>query len=433
MARKSPQRRPPLQSALAAAYTAAALEHPGIAPREDDLAAAFDTAIGVEMSPAKRALLLHSLPSVQDIGEGALRAVHQHDEKAPRSPSAKKAVAEALSIAHLDALPPNMWRACLSWVLREEGYRVDLDSSASDPDTVVWRGDDLAGSSATIIGLRRSLTSPLSEADVRHAGDIGAGSALAAVQRLILLSNAPTTLGARLAATRQGMTLCDRAYLQDALQRAATSQAREQAQAQSESVARSRVAHEVHTVTGKALEGAVTLLVQSPTVPRATGRAALDMAIRALKSVTQQSEQAFAVWDTLIAEISAGYGDAPTGSGALDIRRDTAQWRDLTVRAKHLGDALRQVFVQLATCPAEGEFGYTAWRQAVTEELQTRCVACMARLSVVAPEHWEDYDHARPVARLEEAERAATAATRAMARRVKAYAQVAQLVGPSAS
>jgi hypothetical protein len=113
----------------------------------------------------------------------------------------------------------------------------------------------------------------------------------------------------------------------------------------------------------------------------------------------------------------------------LPLLADESAFASLRERAAHLGSALSAALRAVAATLDDGEMGYDAWRAAVVEETRLRCAALAARLRVLEPAQWAEFDAARSPTREAEALEAETAARYASARADKAQSQVTQLAG----
>jgi len=339
-------------------------------------------------------------------------------------PPARKA-GDALTVAHLAALTPELWRACVSWLLEGEGHRVERTPEGEDAD--VWHVAD-GERVGVALGLRPPGGRLLAGGDVRRAAALAAGMPGG---RAMLVSPAEASDEARAAAGELGVVLWDGVALRERLAWLTTAHSTEEARAQGEAKERAAAASRARAQMVKSLDQAASALEAPAAGGRVAGRAALDAAVADLRAVRQSAERAFLAWETLVADWLAAFAERPTRANELAIAADATRLRELRERAVHLGKALQGALSRLAKTPADGEMGYGAWRQALAEEYAARCASLRARIEAVDPAAWEDFDRARSTEARQRAERAARDAAYAAARAGKAYAQLAELVGAS--
>ncbi|MGO8949277.1 MAG: hypothetical protein ACLQUY_16830, partial [Ktedonobacterales bacterium] len=157
---------------------------------------------------------------------------------------------------------------------------------------------------------------------------------------------------------------------------------------------------------------------------KAGSRAALLEAVETISSARMVSTQAFLAWETLATDWNGSFGEHEGRDGSLLITAEQAAFDEIGERAQHLTAVTKQVLEQFQNTPGTGELGYTAWRKAVLEEMVTRCDALRSRISAISPTAWHDFQEARDIRRLQQAEEAATVATYARGRADKALAQL---------
>jgi hypothetical protein len=364
-------------------------------------------------------------------GSGASRAKPVEARRSGKRSSEKHDPPDTLEVEHTSAMTPRIWREFVAWSLGEVGYSVV--ERLTDEEPSVWRAtrDAQPVAALALHPTDEWLAEPraVTTTDVRRAATIASETA---GQRSLLVSSALATEAARNAATELGVTLWDSLALRKRLSQLADAPHQEAAQARNDAKERATVAVKTRAHMLKALDGAKAALRVESAPERATGHAALRSAVEELTAVRQSAEQAFLAWDTLIEDWLAAFAERPTRSGALAFAADVEQFGELRDRAGHLGKALKQTFERLACTPADGEMGYDAWRKALVEEYAARLEACRVRVETVDPTAWEDESKARSAEELARAEQAAQAASYAMARSVKAYARVAELVGVTA-
>ena len=436
---------------------ASALAHatPVTATPADDALAAYAATLGAPLSPAKRALLVASLHGFDAQAAARRLTVAQLAEVArgvgPSADGAGATQDEAdpeeggLTLTRLDAMTDETWRAFAQWLLEREGYAVErLTSAAAAP---VWRGErrgagsmiggtsnganDPAGASSAVVitsAARLPVGWPLEDEAVRRAASTALSETGA---QAILITTASATVGALLEARRLGVRLLDRAALGERLRGLATAYQREQAQAQRETQARAASAVSARERLLTALAAVEVAFVGSGALAAkaVSGRAAVKRAATEAREAQRLASQALLAWETLIGEWQATFGERPARDGSLALLADSATLGELATRGDHLRDALLTAIQRLVTAPADGELGYGAWRQALSEDLLARIQTLRWRVQAVDPDHWQDHAAAHDDDALLEATSATNAATHAAARAQQAYAQLAERVG----
>ncbi|HEX6123291.1 MAG TPA: hypothetical protein VFY89_09020, partial [Ktedonobacterales bacterium] len=97
----------------------------------------------------------------------------ERDSRPARRPRATDDDA-ALTIAHLEAMTPAIWRACAAWLLERAGY--PLDESEERGELLVWRGRREDGA-VLAAALRPRVGWPLEAEQVRRVAALAAGMA----------------------------------------------------------------------------------------------------------------------------------------------------------------------------------------------------------------------------------------------------------------
>jgi hypothetical protein len=315
-----------------------------------------------------------------------------------------------------------MWRACAGWLLERQGYT--LSALASDTMEVCWRGVDAEGGAIFICALRGKPSLTITERDIaetsRRAREQGVGRAL------LLAAGLPTRSAQRMAKA-SGVRIVDGEALRSQLAALAASVDGRQESAQAETRARAKSATSAQTAMQKALATAAKRLETTQATTRAAGSATLAKARDQLRSARTSADQAFLAWETLLSDWLESFGSAPAHDGSLPLHADASEFTSLCERAAHLGTALANVLRELVATPGDGGTGYSGWRAAVVEEARLRRAALEARLRIIDPARWADFDAARSQEREAEASQAEIAARRASARADKAQSQVTQL------
>lgn len=427
--------------------TAARSSATAATPADDELATTYTMAIGYPLSLAKRALLAASLHGF-DAQAAARRLTMEHvtavatgANPAPTCATTTDEGAEesgGLTLARLDAMTDETWRAFVQWLLEREGYTVER--SAPGATGTVWRGerrglggpDDEADTApSTLIvasAVRLPAGWPLEEDAVRRAASAAVSEPGA---QALLLTTAPPTIGALLEARRLGVRLLDRAALGERLSGLATAYQREQAAVSAQTQARAMAAVAARERLLAALSATEVAFVGSGALAakRVTGRATVKAAATQAREAQRLAAQALLAWETLLGEWQASFGERPARDGSLALLAEPATFDELATRGEHLRDALMRAIQRLVTSPAEGELGYGVWRQALSEELLARIQTLRWRAQSLDPDHWQDYRAAHDDDALLEATAATNAAAHAAARAGQAYAQLAERVG----
>jgi hypothetical protein len=331
----------------------------------------------------------------------------------------------ALTVARLGTLLPGAWQECAAWLLECEGYQLEQPQKGQAP--LYWHGrlnDEMVVASA----LRPPTGWLLDEDAVRRAAALTASFVSA---RAVLLSPATATLAATQEAARLGVRLYARPELEALLARLANAhqRAREQAHEAGQELATAAEG------TRKALLAALKSLetaVGKPGKPRpALTRAAVAKAAADLSAVRQTTDRALLAWETLATDWLAAFDERTASDGALQFLSDIVRFDELRERGGHLREAAAQAIQQLQRTPAEGDLGYTLWRQSLVEELALHLEALRLRIWAIDPAQWQDFAAARNLEAEAAATRASTAAARAAARADQAYAQLAIRAGLS--
>jgi hypothetical protein len=336
----------------------------------------------------------------------------------------RKDASPALSLEGLTRLGPVMWRACVGWLLEQQGYT--LNPATIDATSACWRGVDADGKELCIQALRNAPSHVISERDIAETVRLAHEQRL---ERALLLAAGSPTRAARSLAVASNVRLLDGETLRSQLATIAESVDHQQTNAQAETKARARAAIGAYAAMQKALTAATKRLEVRSAKPHAPTSATVAKARDQLRAARIATDQAFLAWETLLADWLESFGSAPAHDGTLPLLGDASEFAALRERGTHLGSALADLLRELAATPSDGEMGYSAWRSAVIEEARLRCAALIARLRTVDPAQWADFDAARPPAGETDALEAEIAARRASARADKAQSQVTRLAG----
>jgi hypothetical protein len=336
----------------------------------------------------------------------------------------RKDTSPALSLEGLTRLGLAMWRACVGWLLEQQGYTLNI--ATVDATSTSWRGVDADGKELFIQALRNAPSHVISERDVAETARLAHKQRLAL--SLLLAAGSPTR-AARSLAEASSVRILDGETLDSQLVALAGNVDHQQVAAQAEAKARARAAIGAYAAMQKALSTAAKRLEAKSTKPRAPASATVAKARDQLRAARIAADQAFLAWQTLLADWLESFGSAPAHDGTLPLLGDASEFAALRERGTHLGSALTDLLRELAETPSDGEMDYSAWRSAVIEEARLRCAALMTRLKTVDPAQWADFGAARPPSRETDTLEAEIAARRASSRADKAQSQVTRLAG----
>jgi len=335
-----------------------------------------------------------------------------------------KDASPALSPEGLARLGPAMWRACVGWLLEQQGYT--LNPTTNDETSACWRGVGADGKELYIQALRNAPSHVISERDVAEMARLAREQRL---ERSLLLTFGSSKRDARTLAEASMVRILDGETLRSQLATIAESVNHQQTTAQAEAKARARAAIAAYAAIQKALTAAAKRLEAKSAKSHAPPNTTLAKARDQLRTTRTSTDQAFLAWETLLSDWLASFGSAPAHDGGVPLLGDASEFAALRERGTHLGSALVDLLRELAATHSDGDMSYSAWRSAVIEEARLRCAALMARLKTVDPAQWADFDAARPPARETDALEAEIAARRASARADKAQSQVTRLAG----
>jgi hypothetical protein len=398
---------------------------------DDALADAARAVTGLTLEPAKLALLRATLsPDALRDAARHLTPTQAQEALRPRARKPAPAAADgALTVASLEALPPDAWAEFARWLLEQAGARIEPQPFSRHVGLVAWRGEQ-DGQPIILCAWRLEsapLGWPLLEDDLRRMAALAAGEPGA---RLVVVSTAEATVGARQVASTLGQArLIDRPALTETLARLSSAYQREQESAQDAARACAKAAGAARK---KLLAALTTLSEQAQAAPnarKATGRAAVRTAATAVEQARRLAAQALMAWETLMADWSAAFDERPARDSSLSFSAEPPAYAELAERADHLKKPLLDALRALGKAPGEGDLGYAAWRLAVGEELAARCSALHWKAQVVDPAQWQDFSAAVADHALQEASRAENAATHAAARAAAARSALVERIG----
>lgn len=401
-------------------------------PDDATLAEAVHAIARLDLPPAKLALLRTSLAPV-DIPASARRLTATQaeallSERAATSRRTRGAddAADALTLESLDTMTADAWADFASWLLEQEGTRVESRPFTRRDGLVAWRAEQ-GERRLVACAWRTGPGWPLLEDDLLRMAALAAAEPGAA---LVIVTTAEATLGARLAAQHIGdVRFIDRPALALALAGLATAYQREQERTQDEAKARAKAA----AAARKKLISALTTIDEAARAEAAkqkpTGRAAVRKAATQVEQSRRLAAQALMAWETLVTDWRAAFDERPARDGTLTFTVEAPAYADLAERADHLKKPLLDALRALAKTPSDGDLGYAAWRQAIGEELAARCAALRAHAQMVDPTRWQDYAEAVDNHAFQAATNAENAATHAAARVARARAALVERIG----
>ncbi|HEY7850936.1 MAG TPA: hypothetical protein VIC27_12775, partial [Ktedonobacterales bacterium] len=367
------------------------------APPTDDalLAEAAQAVAQLDLPPEKLTLLRASLADFDAVA--AARRLTPTQAQAALTSSASRAArqarsaGDALTVDALDALTPDAWTEFTRWLLEQEGAHIEPRPFSQHAGLTAWRATQ--GEQALVIcAWRLEPGWPLLEDDLRQMAALAAGEPRT---RLVIVTTAEATVGARLAALALGeWRIMDRPALAETLATLATAHQREQARTQDEAKIRAKAA----TAARKKLVAALTALEEqasaAPGAHKVAGRPAVRKAALQVEQAQRLAAQALIAWDTLLADWTAAFAERPARDGSLVFSAAPALYGEMAERADHLKKPLLDALRALAKTPGDGDLGYAAWRLALGEELAARCTALRWRAQLVDPAQWQDFAEA---------------------------------------
>lgn len=360
-----------------------------------------------------------------DLGRGTARAVmpNRAESSATLATRPREMSGDAIpafTAAGLVHLPEPLWREAVAWLLEDMGHAIERSECVEDALLVQTRRD---GRQATVVALRAGEGRHLSVAELRRITERGELHE----RDLYLLVPAGLDAVADAEAARIGARVIGPAALDEALTRRAGAYERRRLESLTRKETLAAQAGEVRAVALTRLERLELALAQATNGRRATG-AQIARAAGTVREARTLAAQAFTAWETLLSDWRAQFAERAARDGSLVIVGGESTFTELRERAEHLATVLEEACTRIGETPATGEFGYTAWRRAVTEELTAMCEAARWRLEATDPARWRDFAAVVDAHALERAETALTAASHTRARAEKAYTQLAERV-----
>ena len=357
-----------------------------------------------------------------DLGRGAARLVENNDPTSSANAGARPGTMSddaipAFTAAGLVHLPERLWREAVTWLLEEMGHVVERHECAEAGLLAHTRRD---GRQAMVAAMRAEEGRRLSAAAIRRVAEQGERHRA----DVFLLTPNGLDTDATAEVARIGAWVLGQERLDEALARRAGAFERRRHEALTRAETLAGLAGEVRAAALARLEYLELALAQATNGRRATG-AQVSQATATVREARTLAAQAFAAWETLLSDWRALFAERAARDGSLVIVGGEATIADLRERVAHLAGVFEGSFSRIGETPATGEFGYTAWRRAVVEELTALCEAARWRMEATDPARWRDFAAVVDTQALERAESALTAAGHARSRAEKAYAQLA--------
>ena len=337
----------------------------------------------------------------------------------PQEQTMALAIDDALTVRHLELLPPEIWLTAMEWLLTRQG--ITVESRRRVGALAIWHGESTTGK--VLAAAVRPKAQVLDEAALRQAA-----AHLAPEQRSLrrmVLSTDPITHGAIQAAEQLDVQVVDRPALESLLASLVSAHDRERARQLDDMEACADTASATRQAMLDVVDAVDHGLAALRRTRRTSSRAAVagTAASRALAQARAAIERASLAWETLLSDWMESFGERAARNGNLVMRRDANNFAQMGERAAHLRSAMLDALALLAATAAHGEAGYMTWRQAVVEECFARCEAWRWRIRTFDPTAWNDFDRAWNARAAAKAAEAATAAGHATARADKAQAQ----------
>jgi hypothetical protein len=362
-----------------------------------------------------------------DVGRGCIRSLASRQGANVASPAivgdtpADVARADGtLTVAALAALPPSAWAACVRWLLECRGLAPETIEEAGG--TLLCRGT-YTGKPFAVSATRPPQRAALGVGEVRRAAAAAAGAPGTTV---VLLATAPVAEQAHAEAQRLGVELWDQNALSALLIEQASTFERNAQRRRADLAKRITLASAVREQALGAMEAVEAALIVASDVNKLASQPKVAAAAAALEHAHGVALRALLAFETLAAELRAAFASRPARDGSLEVTASEDAFHELGERASHLRAAALAAARDVAGQPTVGEFGYTAWRAALVEELTARCEVVRWHLLALDPAEWRDFARAHNGQAAAQAEAAATNAGRAGARTTAARTALAR-------
>jgi hypothetical protein len=302
-----------------------------------------------------------------------------------------------LSMADVDAMTSETWRAFVRWYLETQGYH--LLTAVVDDEAATMSFEchvpDGAGVQDVLV------VTPASGAQ-RTGGDALLARSLAEQRKrwpgkqMVVITRLEASHVVAAYAGMPWLTLVDRARLAAHIQRQAGAFGHRQRRAESETEARANAALAVQATLRDALAEVANELASAAVAKAPVRDATAPATIESIEQQARLLRQVLLACETLAEDWAGLFGAAPTRANGLVIERDAAAIGQLGERATHLGAALRQAVGGLTTPAAKLSRAAQQWRGALDDEFAQQCRLLASKCGAIDPTQWRDFDAAHP-------------------------------------
>lgn len=385
--------------------------------------AAFVTTLmaEVELTDDARQALLATL----DLGRGLVRSATWNAPLGVAAPSTPPMAAHQpatdgapFTADSLELLPPAAFAEAIRWLIERTGARVN---SSHETDSGLCFTGARDGRPLTALALPAMPESALTARHVRQAAALATGSRDAAT---LLITTHPSSEVARAEAQRLSVEFWDRAELDTLLADQAVRYDRAARQRVAQIEARIAITAEIRAQIIQAVEAMETALATPQPAEKLRTQPKIAAAVASIERGKLATQRSLLACQTLVADLRAAFGERPSRDGSLEIVATEATLEELRARVEHLAPIAIAATREVAAQPATGDFGYSALRKAVMEELTARCESVRWRALTIDPPNWRDYGKALDARAAMQADVSAAAADRAATRAALLAAEI---------
>jgi len=307
-------------------------------------------------------------------------------------------------------LAASTWQQFVEWLLKREGYSVQARREAAG--LLIWECQK--GADSVLATAYQAVNEQILDVElVERFVSVSVG---VRTRSYILVTNALTGDLTQNAANRLNVTMLDAVWLDkylsgldDAYAASLDNSAREREERASAADSTSRAVKDV-------INSLDALLITCTNHRHATGRTALEHAVRSSQAAYQTLLQGITALETVSSEWLAGFGDKPAEDGSLKILITVEQCESIRSVAVHVGSVLGEALKRLAAIPGVGEHGYGSWRTALIEHLAARFTMIRSAFATIDIQQKDNFELAWSQIRNAEVDAAATAARHADSR-----------------
>ncbi|HLJ80649.1 MAG TPA: hypothetical protein VKT52_04115, partial [Ktedonobacterales bacterium] len=221
------------------------------------------------------------------------------------SPSDVLSEPGALTLAHVDAMSAATWRLFVTWLLEQDGYRIERGATLDSLD--YWLCRSVSGDETLLAGaIRFADRRCLSREDVER---LAAQRASQLAPPALLISTASAGESAREASQRLGVRLLDRTALSERLDGLVARQLHEREAAGRDQQTRAEAAATTRSALLSELQHAEEALASAANTRRAAGRSAVASAASTLMDALVPAQRALLAWETLIHDWTAAFDE----------------------------------------------------------------------------------------------------------------------------